>query len=310
MGPGDEFILPSFTFSSTANCFALRGSIPIFVDVRKDTLNLDEQLVEAAITSKTKAIIVVHYAGVSCEMDIILKIAAKYGLIVIEDAAQAIGSTYKNKPLGTIGNFGAVSFHNTKNIQCGEGGLIILQDAVYDSDCSTIINKGTNYRELVEGKVKTYHWQSLGSSYTLSDLQVAYLCAQLKSATLITSLRKNIWDKYHKFLLPAENVGLLNRPFIPKNCTSNGHLYYVLLRKEINRGIILDRLLARGIQAVTHYEPLHLTSIGKKTGRTQEHLPVTSDAASRLIRLPLWPNMTTSQIEFIVSVLVEEINLI
>lgn len=299
IGCGDEFILPSYTFSSTANSLALRGAKPVFVDVRPDTLNLDEKLIEEAITEKTRAIIVVHYAGISCEMETISEIANRYGLIIIEDAAQGIGSTYNGKPLGTLGDFGAVSFHKTKNVQCGEGGLIILRDNSFDAACSTIIDKGTNYRELAQGKVKKYHWKNLGSSYIASDMQIAYLCAQLSAVQEITHQRMFIWEKYHELLAVVEEDGLIQRPFIPDNCSANGHIYYVLLNKDVDRDKIIEKLAGSGVQVVTHYEPLHLTSIGKTISARWCSLPVTEDISKRLLRLPLWPGMSLSEIEFI-----------
>ena len=301
---GDEVIMPSFTFSSTANAVALRGGVPVFVDIKPGTLNIDERKINLAITSKTKAIFVVHYAGLACNMNAILKLAKDNGLLVIEDAAQAIGSYYNGIPLGTIGDFGAISFHKTKNIQCGEGGLFISSNKNYHNRAAHIIEKGTNRREKINGSVNKYEWVSLGSSYVLSDIQIASLAAQLLDEERVTSLRGAIWKQYHLGLEELESDGLITRPSIEPGSSINGHIYYILISKPHIREHITEYLFLKGISAYSHYEPLHLAPAGTRYGRTPFELNVTEDIAPRLLRLPIWPLMTPIQVQRVITELV------
>ena len=301
---GDEVIMPSFTFSSTANAVALRGGVPVFVDIKPGTLNIDERKINLAITSKTKAIFVVHYAGLACNMNAILKLAKDNGLLVIEDAAQAIGSYYNGIPLGTIGDFGAISFHKTKNIQCGEGGLFISSNKNYHNRAAHIIEKGTNRREKINGSINKYEWVSLGSSYALSDIQIASLAAQLLDEERVTSLRGAIWKQYHLGLEELESNGLITRPSIEPGSSINGHIYYILISKPHIREHITEYLFLKGISAYSHYEPLHLAPAGTRYGRTPSELNVTEDIAPRLLRLPIWPLMTPIQVQRVITELV------
>ena len=301
---GDEVIMPSFTFSSTANAVALRGGVPVFVDIKPGTLNIDERKINLAITSKTKAIFVVHYAGLACNMNAIIKLAKDNGLLVIEDAAQAIGSYYNGIPLGTIGDFGAISFHKTKNIQCGEGGLFISSNKNYHNRAAHIIEKGTNRREKINGSVNKYEWVSLGSSYVLSDIQIASLAAQLLDEERVTSLRGAIWKQYHLGLEELESDGLITRPSIEPGSSINGHIYYILISKPHIREHITEYLSLKGISACSHYEPLHLAPAGTRYGRTPFELNITEDIAPRLLRLPIWPSMTPLQVQRVITELV------
>ena len=306
---GDEVIMPSFTFSSTANAVALRGGVPVFVDIKPDTLNIDERKINLAITSKTKAIVVVHYAGLACNMNAILKLAKDNGLIVIEDAAQAIGSYYNGMPLGTIGDFGAISFHKTKNIQCGEGGLFISSNKEYHNRAAHIIEKGTNRLEKINGSIDKYEWVSLGSSYVLSDIQIASLAAQLLDEEQVTSLRVARWKQYHLGLEELESDGLITRPSIEPGSSVNGHIYYVLISKTHIREHVSEYLLLKGISACSHYEPLHLAPAGRRYGRTPFELNVTEDIAPRLLRLPIWPSMTPIQVQRVITELVSALRM-
>lgn len=294
--PGDEVIMPSFTFVSTANAVVLRGAAPVFVDVRADTLNLDETQIEAAISASTRAIVVVHYAGVACEMDEICAIADRHGLVVIEDAAQAILASYRGRPLGSFGSYAALSFHETKNIQCGEGGALLVNDPAGVDRAEIVHEKGTNRRAFFRGHVDKYTWVDVGSSYLLSDVAAAFLWAQLEDAREIVELRRRIWRAYHAGLADLEAAGRLRRPVVPEGCSDNAHLYYVLLPTERERDRILGELNAAGVNAVFHYVPLHTATAGLRYGRAVDDLPVTTSASARLIRLPLWPGMTESDV--------------
>jgi dTDP-4-amino-4,6-dideoxygalactose transaminase len=293
--PGDEIIMPSYTFVSTANAFVLRGGIPVFVDIREDTLNINECLIEDAITTKTKAIVPVHYAGVSCEMDAICAIAQKHGLKVIEDAAQGIMATYKGRPLGGIGDLGAFSFHETKNIISGEGGALLINDEKYIERAEIIREKGADRSRFFRGEVDKYTWQDVGSSFLPGELVAAFLWAQLEEAERITSERLSIWQNYHRLLEPLEADGLLRRPIIPQECGHNGHIYYVLLAPKINRQKVLAHLKEAGVNAIFHYIPLHSSPAGKRFGRAHGDLKNTDDLSERLIRLPMWIGLTESQ---------------
>jgi len=285
---GDEIIMPSYTFVSTANAFVLRGAIPVFVDIREDTLNIDEKLIEAAITPKTKAIVPVHYAGVACEMDSILAIANKYQLTVIEDAAQGMMASYKGKALGSIGDLGTYSFHETKNVISGEGGALLVNQQDFVERAEIIREKGTDRSRFFRGQVDKYTWQEIGSSFLPGELIAAFLWAQLEEATEITQKRLTLWDNYHALLKNSEAAEVLRRPTIPTHCEHNAHMYYVLLPKGINRDHVLSKLTENGINAVFHYIPLHSSPAGQKFGRASGDLALTDSLASRLIRLPLW----------------------
>ena len=286
--PDDEVILPSYTFVSTANAFALRGAVPVFVDIREDTLNIDERLIEAAITSRTRAICVVHYAGVPCEMDTILEIARRHGVAVVEDAAQGIFSTYKGRPLGTIGEIGALSFHETKNIISGEGGALLLRDEALAERAEIIREKGTNRSRFFRGQVDKYSWVDIGSSYLPGEITAAFLFAQSEHAEVINAKRMAIWDRYHLWAESHERAGRLRRPIIPTDCTHNAHMYYVLLPDLEGRTRFIQRLKDRGIGAVFHYVPLHSSEAGLKFGRTPSGMERTDSLSERLVRLPLW----------------------
>lgn len=286
--PGDEVIMPSFTFVSTANAFALRGAVPVFVDIRPDTLNLDESLIEAAITPRTRAICVVHYAGVACEMDTIMAIAARHGLAVVEDAAQAIFSTYRGRPLGAIGDLGCLSFHETKNIISGEGGALLMRDETYAERAEIIREKGTNRSRFFRGQVDKYTWVDVGSSYLPGEITAAFLAAQIDEGEQITARRMALWDRYHSWAAPYETEGLLRRPTIPAHCGHNAHMYYVLLPSLEARGQFIASMKESGIGAVFHYIPLHSSPCGLEVGRTSGALAVTDAVSDRLVRLPLW----------------------
>lgn len=301
--PGDEVIMPSFTFVSTANAFVLRGAVPVFVDVRADTLNLDENLVEAAITPRTKAIVPVHYAGVACEMDSLMAIAKRHGLVVVEDAAQAVMATYKGRALGGIGDLGAYSFHETKNVISGEGGALLVSDKNFSARAEVIREKGTDRSRFFRGQVDKYTWQEVGSSFLPGELTAAFLWAQLEQATTITQLRLAAWNYYHQHLASLERSGLIRRPIVPEECGHNGHMYYILVRPEINRQSVIETLKAHSISAVFHYVPLHSSPGGMKYGRTHGSMDVTDDVSSRIIRLPLWVNISHEQQDKVIDVL-------
>jgi dTDP-4-amino-4,6-dideoxygalactose transaminase len=293
--PGDEVIMPSYTFVSTANAFVLRGGIPVFVDIRPDTLNIDETLIEAAITPRTKAIAPVHYAGVACEMDTIMGIATRHKLLVIEDAAQAVMSTYKGKPLGAIGHLGAYSFHETKNIISGEGGALLVNDERFSERAEIIREKGTNRSQFFRGQIDKYTWMDIGSSYLPGEVIAAFLWAQMEEAESITQRRLDIWHQYHQALAPLENAGKLRRPIIPGGCQHNAHMYYILLESLEKRTEVITKLKQQSVNPVFHYVPLHSSPAGKKYGRTNGDLPHTDNLADRLLRLPLWIGMDEAQ---------------
>lgn len=293
--PGDEVIMPSYTFVSTANAFVLRGAIPVFVDIRPDTLNIDENLIEDAITEKTKAIVPVHYAGVSCEMDTILTIAKKYNLLVVEDAAQGVMSKYKDQALGTIGDIGTYSFHETKNIISGEGGAILVNNDKLTDRAEIIREKGTDRSQFFRGMVDKYTWQDLGSSFLPGELIAAFLWAQLEQAEDITQQRLSSWNYYHESLSEFEKEGIIRRPIIPKECSHNGHMYYVIVNEGIRRDEFLNQLSVAGIHSVFHYIPLHSSPAGSKYGRPSNELSVTNHTSENLIRLPLWVGLKKSE---------------
>lgn len=303
--PGDEIIMPSYTFVSTANAFVLRGGVPVFVDIRDDTLNLDERLIEAAITSRTRAVVPVHYAGVSCEMDSIMAIASAYGLRVVEDAAQGVMSTYKGRPLGSIGDLGAYSFHETKNVISGEGGALLVNCAELVSRAEVIREKGTDRSRFFRGEVDKYTWQEVGSSFLPGELIAAFLWAQLEEANQITQERLASWQRYHELLESCELKGVLRRPVVPEGCQHNAHMYYVLMAPHIDRHAVLERFKQNDIWPVSHYVPLHSSPAGQRLGRVHGHLNVTNILAEQLIRLPLWVGIQEVQQQRVVDVLKE-----
>lgn len=289
--PGDEVIMPSYTFVSTANAFVLRGGVPVFVDIRPDTLNIDERLIEAAITPRTKAIVPVHYAGVACEMDTILDIAHRHGLLVIEDAAQALGSSYKGRKLGTLGDLAAFSFHETKNIISGEGGALVINNPLFVERAEIIREKGTNRTRFFRGEVDKYTWVDVGSSYLPSELVAAFLYAQLQHIDTINSKRMMIWKRYESALQGLAREGRMSLPVIPDTCAHNAHLFYLLTRTHVEQVDLLAALKAAQINAVFHYIPLHATDAGRKFGRTGSAMSITEDLPWRLVRLPLYVDL-------------------
>jgi dTDP-4-amino-4,6-dideoxygalactose transaminase len=300
---GDEVIMPSYTFVSTANAFVLRGAVPVFVDIRPDTLNIDESKIEAAITERTKAIVPVHYAGVGCEMDTIMAIARKYGLLVIEDAAQGVMASYKGRPLGSIGHLGALSFHETKNVISGEGGALLVNDPRLAERAEIIREKGTNRSQFFRGQVDKYTWVDVGSSYLPSELIAAFLWAQLEEADAITRQRLALWATYHQWLSEAEKSGIVRRPIVPAHCAHNAHMYYLLMRDLDARTRFIARLKQADIHPVFHYVPLHSSPAGRRYGRAHGDMSVTEDVADRLVRLPLWLGLENHHSEVIRHVL-------
>lgn len=307
--PGDEVIMPSFTFVSTANAFVLRGGVPVFVDIREDTLNLDERLIEAAITPRTRAIVPVHYAGVACEMDSIMAIARRHGLKVVEDAAQGVMSSYKGRALGSIGDLGAYSFHETKNVISGEGGALLVNDPELALRAEIIREKGTDRSRFFRGEVDKYTWQEVGSSFLPGELIAAFLWAQLEEAQAITDERLAIWERYHAALAQIEANGLLRRPVVPEGCQHNAHMYYVLLAPGTDRQKVLAELKRNQIFSVFHYVPLHSSPAGMQYGRLHGSLDVTNRQSERLVRLPLWAGLKEFEQEFIVKTLAKVIEL-
>jgi dTDP-4-amino-4,6-dideoxygalactose transaminase len=297
--PGDEVILPSYTCVSTANAFVLRGAVPVFVDIRPDTLNLDETKVEAAITPKTKVIVPVHYAGVSCEMDTLKDIAERHNLLIVEDAAQGILSYYKGKPVGSLGHMAAFSFHETKNVICGEGGALTINDATLMERAEIIREKGTNRSKFFRGEVDKYTWVDVGSSFLPSDILAAFLLAQLEQADWIIQQRMEIWNHYHRTFEILEQQGLVRRPIIPAECQHNAHIYYLLTENLEIRTSLLAHLKSKGVQSTFHYVPLHSSPAGLRYGRTSGTLSVTDDLSDRLVRLPLGAAMTLTEAKFV-----------
>jgi dTDP-4-amino-4,6-dideoxygalactose transaminase len=299
--PGDEVILPSFTFVSTANAFALRGARLVFVDIRPDTMNLDEKLIERAITSRTRAIVPVHYAGVACEMDAIMDLAEKYGLWVVEDAAQGVMSTYKGRALGSIGHMGAYSFHETKNYTCGEGGAILLNDERFVARSEIVREKGTNRSRFFRGEVDKYTWVDIGSSYLPSELSAAYLYAQLEHASVIYRDRMANWNRYAAGLRPLEQAGRIELPAVPLHCRHNAHIFYVKTKDLEERTKLQLYLKERGITASFHYVPLHGTDAGRKYGTFHGEDRYTTRESDRLLRLPLFYGLTEEEVSRVVE---------
>jgi dTDP-4-amino-4,6-dideoxygalactose transaminase len=301
ISPGDEVIMPSFTFVSTANAFVLRGARIVFVDIRPDTMNIDERLIGQAITPRTKAIVPVHYAGVSCEMDEILRVAGKHGIAVVEDAAQGMMAMYRGRPLGTIGTIGSYSFHETKNYTMGEGGLLIVGSPELAEKAEIIREKGTNRAKFFRGMVDKYTWVEVGSSFLPSELNAAYLYAQLSRADEINARRRGIWERYRAGLVDIEAEGILELQRIPEGCVHNGHMFYIKVRDLAVRTVLMETLKRRGIQTAFHYIPLHDSPVGKRFGVFSGEDKYTTKESERLLRLPLWLGLTDAQIDRIVA---------
>lgn len=303
--PGEEVIMPSYTFCSTADAFVLKGAVPVFVDIRPDTMNLDETLLEDAITEKTRAIAAVHYAGVSCEMDTILEIAKRHHLTVVEDAAQGVMSSYKGKALGTLGDFGCYSFHETKNYSMGEGGAILIRDPEKISEAEILREKGTNRSQFFRGQIDKYTWVDYGSSFLPSELNAAYLMAQLDQADEINNARLARWEQYYRLLSPLAAEGRIELPVIPEGCVHNAHMFYIKTRDLEERQALIQALREQGILAVFHYIPLHSSPAGKKFGRFHGEDRYTTRESERLLRLPMYYSLTEENVNDVVSVIEE-----
>jgi dTDP-4-amino-4,6-dideoxygalactose transaminase len=297
IGPRDEVIVPSYTFPTTAGAVALRGAVPVFVDIRADTLNLDERLLEQAITSRTRAIVPVHYAGVGCDMDAIFDIAERHGLSVIEDAAQGISASYNEQPLGAIGDLGCLSFHETKNLTCGEGGALLVNRPDWIERAEILQEKGTNRSQFLRGQVDKYTWVDLGSSFLTSEINAAFLWAQIQHSAEIFERRMTIWNGYHARFAVLEEEGLLRRPTIPAGRRHNAHMYYLLLPTRAERDRFIERLAARRVEGHFHYIPLHSSPAGRRYGRALRELPVTDRVSDTLVRLPLFLGMGSAEVE-------------
>jgi dTDP-4-amino-4,6-dideoxygalactose transaminase len=308
LSEGDEIILPSFTFSSSANAIVLRGGVPVFVDVRSDTLNIDETLIREAITDKTRAIMPVHYAGVACEMDLISSIAQEFNLYVVEDAAQAFLSTYRGSQLGSIGDFGAFSFHETKNISCGEGGALLIQCPQTAKRASVLREKGTNRDAFIRGENDKYTWIDIGSSFLLSEFGAAVLAAQLEDCLAITARRIDMWNNYYELTGNLEARAMLVRPSIPDHCCHNGHIFWVLLSDGVDRHKVIQNMKKARVQATFHYVPLHSSPQGLRCARAIGDLQQTDRAGAQLIRLPLWNGLTRDQQQYVVQSLEDAIS--
>jgi len=293
--PGDEVIMPSYTFVSTANAFVLRGAVPVFVDIRPDTLNIDETLIEDAVTEKTKAIVPVHYAGVGCEMDTIMDIARRHDLLIIEDAAQGIMSTYKGRPLGSIGHMATLSFHETKNIISGEGGALLVNDPALVARAEIVREKGTNRSQFFRGEIDKYSWGDIGSSFLPGEIIAAFLWAEMEEAESITKRRLDIWRIYHQWFESLEIQGQIRRPVVPIDCSHNAHMYYLILSSLEERTTFIARLKEKDIYSVFHYVPLDSAPMGRRFGRTSGDLTHTHSLAERLVRMPLWVGLDDHQ---------------
>ncbi len=297
--PGDEVIMPSYTFVSTADAFVLRGATPVFVDIRPDTMNIDETLIEDAITERTKAIVPVHYAGVGCEMDVIMDIARRHNLMVIEDAAQGIMSTYKGQALGAIGDMGCFSFHETKNFSMGEGGALLMKDSRFIEDAEIFREKGTDRSKFFRGQVDKYRWVNYGSSYLPSDMNAAYLWAQLELADEITKARMDRWNQYDALLRDLADKGLIEQPFVPDYCTHNAHMYYIKMRDLEQRSDFINFMKSKDVLTVFHYVPLHTAPAGLKYGRFHGEDNFTTRESDRLVRLPMYYALTEDDVNYI-----------
>jgi dTDP-4-amino-4,6-dideoxygalactose transaminase len=305
IGPGDEVILPSFTFVSTANAVVLRGATPVFVDIRPDTLNIDERLIEAAVTPRTRAIFPVHYAGVGCEMDEIMAIARRHNLLVVEDAAQGVFAKYKGQWLGTIGQMGCYSFHETKNFSCGEGGALTINDPALEKRAEILREKGTNRSQFLRGQVDKYTWVDIGSSYVLSDMLAAFLLGQLENMEKITARRREIYLSYASMLAPLVESGQIRTPFTPHHCTPNYHMFYLLAADLAERIALIEHLRQTDVLAVFHYVPLHSSPFAKSLGVPKLDLPVTDDTSSRLLRLPMYYDLSDRDVTEVVEAVLD-----
>jgi dTDP-4-amino-4,6-dideoxygalactose transaminase len=303
--PGDEVVMPSFTFVSTANAVVLRGGTPVFVDIRPDTLNIDESKVHAALTPRTRAVFAVHYAGVGCAMTELLDLSRHTRTPIVEDAAQGLLGTYDERPLGSFGSLAAVSFHETKNVHCGEGGALLVNDPMLRERAEVILDKGTNRRRFVRGQVDKYTWVDIGSSYAPSEINAAFLWAQLQGAEPITAQRLTIWGTYHQAFADLEQEGILRRPCVPDVCSHNAHMYYLLLPDLESRTRLIDDLADLGVRAVFHYVPLHSSQAGRRYGRSAGSLDVTESISARLVRLPLWPGMRDGDVQRVIDAVVQ-----
>jgi dTDP-4-amino-4,6-dideoxygalactose transaminase len=292
---GDEVIMPSFTFVSTANAFVLRGGVPVFVDIRDDTLNIDEARIEAAITARTRAIVVIHYAGVACELGAIRRIASRHGLMLIEDAAQALGATYQGQPLGSFGDLAALSFHETKNLICGEGGALLVNHQELIARAEVVREKGTNRKAFLRGEVDKYTWVDVGSSFLPSDILAAFLWAQMEAADTIARRRHELWTRYHEAFAELEQAGVVRRPIAPPEATPNAHSYFLRLGDLASRQRFIERLRADGVHAVFHYVPLHDSPAGRRYGRASGEMRITTSVSQQLVRLPLWIGLEQHQ---------------
>ena len=297
--PGDEVIMPSYTFVSTADAFVLRGAVPVFVDIRPDTMNIDENLIENAVTEKTRAIVPVHYAGVSCEMDKIMELAKKYSLAVIEDAAQGVCSSYKGRALGSIGDYGCFSFHETKNFSMGEGGALLIRDAEHIEDAEILREKGTNRSKFFRGQIDKYTWVNYGSSYLPSDMNAAYLWAQLEVADKITEARMHSWNSYYEQLKQLEDEGKAELPVVPEGCGHNAHMFYLKAKDLEERTRLIEYLKKEGVQTVFHYVPLHTAPAGQKFGRFCGEDRYTTKESERLLRLPMYYGLKEEEVSFV-----------
>lgn len=307
VGPGDEVIVPSYTFVSSAAAFALRGATPVFVDVRADTLNLDEQLVADAVGPATRAIVAVHYAGVGCEMEALGRIAADHDLLLIEDAAQGAMASRHDLALGGIGHLGTLSFHETKNLTCGEGGALLVNSERFLEAAEIIRDKGTNRKRFFRGEVDKYTWVGLGSSFAMSDLNAAFLWEQLQHADEITARRLAVWERYHAAFEDLDARGLVRRPTVPDDCRHNGHLYYLLLEDREARDATLAEVNARGVNVVFHYVPLHSSPAGRRLGRAHGSLPVTDESSGKLLRLPLWTGIADEDVDRVAEIVCDAV---
>ncbi len=301
VGEGDEFIVPSYTFVSSVNAFALRKAHPVFIDIREDTLNMDERLLESVLTPATKAIVPVHYAGVGCEMRAIVEFAAKHGLAVVEDAAQGIDAFYEGIPLGTMGHLGTLSFHETKNIQCGEGGALIINEESFIERAEIIREKGTNRSKFFRGEVDKYSWVDCGSSYLPSDMLAAFLFAQLEMLESISAMRRRIFDYYFEALQPLEEEGLLRLPRSPAHTDHNSHMFYVLFPAGKTRDRVMTELKSQGIHAIFHYIPLHSSPMGQQLGYREADLPVTERISRCILRLPFYNGITIEELDRVIE---------
>jgi dTDP-4-amino-4,6-dideoxygalactose transaminase len=308
LGAGDEVIVPSFTFVSTANAFALRHAVPVFVDVQPDTLNIEPDAIEVAVTKRTHAVVVVHYGGVGCDMARILAIAEAHGLIVIEDAAHALPASVDGRPLGSIGHMATLSFHETKNVHCGEGGALLINDEDLLERAEIVQEKGTDRSRFFRGEVDEYTWRDVGSSYLLSEVSTAFLWAQLEHLDTITEQRKAIWSHYHEAFAPLEDEGLVRRPVIPDGRSHSGHLYYLLMPSREQRDGLIAGLAERGVHAVFHYVPLHESPAGRRLGREGGRIEVTADVSGRLVRLPLWAGLGAARTERVIEAVTDTIH--